>query len=339
MERSDILKQKTNNDYNIRFEKFKTKVFEIIEYKDKIIRMLCAILEVQGTTTVNIKEFVSNLGITDQLKEYLFDNSENDLKSNNKKTSSRKRTLINIPEFKKLKKKNELNIFSSPNELNEELNTEKNFSDSVLSSFKLLSTEKECKNKLEEDQINGDIFSDTPDMSKEKSETETETETEINRTDSAHMLKSKSNKGFIESHKKALENFQKDDANFESTYKCQKEKGQKNSNLSTQNSDLCVEECQLCLMPNTESLHGNFPPLFYKLGCDHVFHLMCIYETVIRRECRKTCCICHTELSEEDKYEILNKVKWEKRENDKKSKVLFKVMKLQAQKQKLKMDK
>ncbi|VWU49366.1 conserved protein, unknown function [Hepatocystis sp. ex Piliocolobus tephrosceles] len=329
MEHSENLKRKNINENNLNFEKFKKNAFEIIEYKDKIIRMLCAILEVQGTTTINIKEFISNLSTTDQMKDLLFDSSENDLKSNNKKTSSRKRTLITIPKFKKLKKKNELNIFSSPNKINDELNKEKNFSDSILSSYKLFLTEKQNENKIEKEQINDETFSDIQNISKENSDIETELN--LNKTGSVSLINSKSNKSFIDSHKKALENFQKDDANFECTYNCKSEKGQKSSNLSTKINDLNVEQCQLCLMPNTESLHGNFPPLFYKLSCGHVFHLMCIYETVIRRECRKTCCICHTDLSEADKNEIVNKVKWEKKENEKRSKLLFKVMKLQAE--------
>lgn len=35
-----------------------------------------------------------------------------------------------------------------------------------------------------------------------------------------------------------------------------------------------------CLMPNTESLHGNFPPVFYKLSCGIIF-FSCYFQVYI----------------------------------------------------------
>ncbi|VEV58669.1 conserved Plasmodium protein, unknown function [Plasmodium vinckei vinckei] len=334
MEKTDHIKKKYNKYYDIKLEKFKKNAFEIIEYKDKIIRMLCAILEVQGVTTVNIKEFVSST--TDQIKDHLLENSEYELKSNKKKTSSRKRTLINIPEFKKSKRNKELNIFSTPIKKDEESYKEKHLSDSVLSSYKLSLNDKTSENKIMKNTNSRSLFV-REDIEQDRVQSETEEDSFVS-SDNVNNDEYDQNV-----HKKPIENGKNPELKFEDDYKTSVRKEVSSSNILSKNKDIYTEECQLCLMPNTESLHGNFPPVFYKLSCDHIFHLMCVYETVIRRECRKvienmfkcvknnTCCICHTELSEEDKSEIINKVKHEKKENDKKSKLLFKAMKLQEE--------
>ncbi|CAD2098702.1 conserved Plasmodium protein, unknown function [Plasmodium vinckei] len=326
MEKTDNIKKKYNKYYDIKLEKFKKNAFEIIEYKDKIIRMLCAILEVQGVTTVNIKEFVSNT--TDQIKDHLLENSEYELKSNKKKTSSRKRTLINIPEFKKSKRNKELNIFSTPIKKDEESYKEKHLSDSVLSSYKLSLNDKTSENKIMKNTNSRSLFVREVDIEQDRLQSETEQDSFIS---SDNMNNDEYDQNIVESHKKSIENGKNPELKFEDDHKTSIRKEVSSSNILSKNKEIYTEECQLCLMPNTESLHGNFPPVFYKLSCDHIFHLMCVYETVIRRECRKTCCICHTELSEEDKSEIINKVKHEKKENDKKSKLLFKAMKLQEE--------
>ncbi|SBT79976.1 conserved Plasmodium protein, unknown function [Plasmodium malariae] len=307
MEQGENFRKKNSNYSDLKLEKFKREAFEIIEYKDKIIRMLCAILEVQGTTTLNIKEFITST--TDQTKGHLFENSE--YEDNSEKSDTKILTfLINVPGFKALNKNSELNLFSTPNKIDEELNKERNFSDSVLSSYKLSLNEKHSENKII-----------TRDISVKKNIQEDMVPSEVEQDTSSKNSVPR---------KKALENFRNRETNFECTYKSNSQKEHKSSKTSPKICASSTEECQLCLMPNTESLHGNFPPTFYKLSCDHVFHLMCVYETVIRRECRKTCCICHNELSEEDRNNIISKVKREKKENEKKSKILFKVMKLQA---------
>ncbi|SCM09444.1 conserved Plasmodium protein, unknown function [Plasmodium chabaudi chabaudi] len=326
MEKNDHIRKKYNKYYDIKLEKFKKNAFEIIEYKDKIIRMLCAILEVQGVTTVNIKEFVSST--TDQIKDHLLENSEYEIKSNKKKTSSRKRTLINIPEFNKSKRNKELNIFSTPIKKDEESYKEKHLSDSVLSSYKLSLNDKTSENKIMKNTNSRSLFAREVDIEQDRLQSETEQDSF---TSSDHMNNTEYDQNIVESHKKPVENGKNPELKFEDEYKTSVRKEVNSSKILSKNKDIYTEECQLCLMPNTESLHGNFPPVFYKLSCDHIFHLMCVYETVIRRECRKTCCICHTELSEEDKSEIINKVKHEKKENDKKSKLLFKAMKLQEE--------
>ncbi|SCM13178.1 conserved Plasmodium protein, unknown function [Plasmodium chabaudi adami] len=326
MEKNDHIRKKYNKYYDIKLEKFKKNAFEIIEYKDKIIRMLCAILEVQGVTTVNIKEFVSST--TDQIKDHLLENSEYEIKSNKKKTSSRKRTLINIPEFNKSKRNKELNIFSTPIKKDEESYKEKHLSDSVLSSYKLSLNDKTSENKIMKNTNSRSLFVREVDIEQDRLQSETEQDSF---TSSDHMNNTEYDQNIVESHKKPVENGKNPELKFEDEYKTSVRKEVNSSKILSKNKDIYIEECQLCLMPNTESLHGNFPPVFYKLSCDHIFHLMCVYETVIRRECRKTCCICHTELSEEDKSEIINKVKHEKKENDKKSKLLFKAMKLQEE--------
>ncbi|CXJ03825.1 conserved Plasmodium protein, unknown function [Plasmodium berghei] len=326
MEKIDNIRKKYNKYYDIKLEKFKKNAFEIIEYKDKIIRMLCAILEVQGVTTVNIKEFVSST--TYQIKDHLLENSEYELKSNKKKTSSRKRTLINIPEFKKSKRNKELNIFSTPIKKDEQSYKDNNLSDSVLSSYKLSLNDKTSENKIVENINSRSLFVREIDIEQDRVQSETEQDSF---SSSDHINNGEYDQNYIESHKKSVENAKNPELKFEDGYKTSVRKEVNNSKILSKNKDIYTEECQLCLMPNTESLHGNFPPVFYKLSCDHIFHLMCVYETVIRRECRKTCCICHAELSEGDKSEIINKVKHEKKENDKKSKLLFKAMKLQEE--------
>ncbi|SOV81376.1 conserved Plasmodium protein, unknown function [Plasmodium sp. gorilla clade G3] len=320
MEHSENIKKKYINHSDMKLEKFKKAAYEVIEYKDKIIRMLYAILEVQGITTVNIKEYISSNN--EPPLDYFLDNNEYESKGYKKKTSSRKRTLINVPDFRTLKKNKELNLFSNPDKINDELIKEKNFSDSVLSSYRMSLDDKKLQNKM----IDNILFRD---ISGGEKEVEDNDEKNIK---SVQKCIDRNDKNFIESRKKALENFQQNENNYDCAYKTIKKKNISGCNTTTKLKDINnSEECQLCLMPNSESLHGNFPPTFYKLSCDHIFHLMCLYETVIRRECRKTCCICHSELSENNKNEIINKVKREKKENEKKSKLLFKVMKLQAE--------
>ncbi|CRG95156.1 conserved Plasmodium protein, unknown function [Plasmodium gallinaceum] len=325
MQNNEHFKKKDIDLSDVKLEKFKKAAFEVIEYKDKIIRMLCAILEVQGTTTLNIKEFISNA--TDVTNDNLFMNNEYELKANKKKTSSRKRTLINIPDFRTIKKNKELNLFSTPNKINEELNKENHFSDSILSSYKLSLKEKNYENKIIDNNLKCNF-------SEKKNLQEQIVNSSQKKNENSWNTLQKKNDGFVknilESHRKALENFRNNEANFECTYKSDSQMDIKTSKNTPKIKETINEECQLCLMPNTESLHGNFPPIFYKLNCDHVFHLMCLYEIIIRRECRKTCCICHNELDEEDKDNIIRRVKREKKENDKKSKLLFKVMKLQS---------
>ncbi|CDO66234.1 conserved Plasmodium protein, unknown function [Plasmodium reichenowi] len=325
MEHSENIKKRYVNHSDMKLEKFKKAAYEVIEYKDKIIRMLCAILEVQGITTVNIKEYISSNN-EPSLDSFL-DNNQYESKGYKKKTSSRKRTLINVPDFRTLKKNKELNLFSNPDKMNEELIKEKNFSDSVLSSYRMSLDDKKLQNKM----IDNILFRDISGGKKRTFVEEVE-DNEDKNNKSAQKYIDGNDKNFIESRKKALENFQQNENNYDCTYKTIKKKNISGCNTTSKLKDLNnSEECQLCLMPNSDSLHGNFPPTFYKLTCDHIFHLMCLYETVIRRECRKTCCICHNELSENDKNEIINKVKLEKKENEKKSKLLFKVMKLQAE--------
>ncbi|KOB60633.1 hypothetical protein PFHG_02393 [Plasmodium falciparum HB3] len=46
MEHSENIKKRYVNHSDMKLEKFKKAAYEVIEYKEKIIRMLCAILEV-----------------------------------------------------------------------------------------------------------------------------------------------------------------------------------------------------------------------------------------------------------------------------------------------------
>ncbi|SBT40130.1 conserved Plasmodium protein, unknown function [Plasmodium ovale wallikeri] len=434
MEPGENHKRKHNKHAEVKLEQFKRAALEIIEYKDKIIRMLCAILEVQGTTTVprtiqgtnNLKALnMSNDKMESLQKEQRKDDIiQSNIKiilfifplessSNCTPTSTSSCTsmltsnfvsmsillacthtsifkyvstvivnlepispipppkLITPPEFRALKRNHELNLFSPPGKLNDELNKEKMFSDSILSSYK--HSQNEVSDQLAENvlptmhhhflrfpmrysaSVQG---TDLPlihklylpfcflfsyfttrgillvkiiarEISKRKAFVDEQQEGSSN--ESVQLNTAGSEKKFGESRNKELENFENPESNFESTYKPSTPGGMKNDKTSPQEVNQIAGDCQLCLMPNTESLHGNFPPVLYKLSCDHIFHLMCVYETVIRRECRKTCCICHKELSEEDKSYIISKVKREKKENEKKSKLLFKVMKLQAE--------
>ncbi|SBS87776.1 conserved Plasmodium protein, unknown function [Plasmodium malariae] len=269
MEQGENFRKKNSNYSDLKLEKFKREAFEIIEYKDKIIRMLCAILEVQGTTTLNIKEFITSNTESCVVKAY------------KKKTSSRKRTLINVPGFKALNKNSELNLFSTPNKIDEELNKERNFSDSVLSSYKLSLNEKHSENKI----ITRDI---SVKKNIEEDMLPSEVEQDTSSKNSVPVNHSGFDKNFVESRKKALENFRNRETNFECTYKSNSQKEHKSSKTSPNICASSTEECQL------------------------------------------TCCICHNELSEEDRNNIISKVKREKKENEKKSKILFKVMKLQA---------
>lgn len=62
--------------------------------------------------------------------------------------------LINVPDFRTLKKNKELNLFSNPDKMNEELIKEKNFSDSVLSSYRMSLDHKKLQNKMIDNVLN-----------------------------------------------------------------------------------------------------------------------------------------------------------------------------------------
>ncbi|EDL44502.1 hypothetical protein, conserved [Plasmodium vivax] len=317
MKNKDNLHRKCKDRAEAKLEEFKKEAYSMIEYKDKIIKMLCAILEVQGITTLNIKKFIS--GPNYPKEKTRCGNGEHELKSHKRMTSPRKRRLIKIPHLRSAKKKKELNLFSSPNNVNEGEYEDK-CSDSSLSS------ERESLNET---------HSDNPTMEnmtmRDLSGNKTDVHEDIIPSDSEKESGGKHSTG----RKKAQESFRKNETNLESTCKSnfQKDVQGSKSKMAAKMNETIGGECPLCLMPQTESLHGNLPPTIYKLSCEHVFHLMCIYETVIRRECRKTCCICHSEIGEEDKNEIITKAKREKKENEKKSKLMLKVMKLQADNQ------
>lgn len=299
--------KRVGNNAEIKLEEFKKTAFEVIEYKDKIIKMLCAILEVQGITTVNINEFISNS--CNLYKDHPLEHIEYGLKTHKKKLCSRKRAILDMQNHRTVKRNKELNIFSTPNKINEQdipsdTAVIKNKNEDAQQDHQ--PTQQHIKKRLKE-AMNGNMLS-------------------------ARKHNSSFSKNFIESRKRAIENLKIKDENSVNNYKsdshvelCSTKKKQRDG--ASKNG-----ECQLCLMPISESLHGSFPPLLFTLRCNHVFHLMCLYETIIRRECRKTCCICHTELVTDDKNSILNKVKLEKKENDKKSKMLLKVMQMQATK-------
>ncbi|EAN33709.1 hypothetical protein TpMuguga_01g00472 [Theileria parva strain Muguga] len=76
----------------------------------------------------------------------------------------------------------------------------------------------------------------------------------------------------------------------------------------------------LCLFPLNDSLHGSKYPKTFNLDCGHKFHLLCLYETVQRRECRKVCGECWTDIDSDDQETILNKGKIEKKRIYKESK-------------------
>ncbi|GAW82125.1 hypothetical protein, conserved [Plasmodium gonderi] len=312
MKNRDNSYKKYKHQAEAKLEEFKKEAYEIIEYKDKIIKMLCAILEVQGITTLNIKKFIS--GPIDQKEEAPVENSEYEIKSHKRRISSKKRRLIKIPYLRTPKKKKELNLFSAPNKINEELSNEKNSSDSSLSSDRVSLKDKHLENHTMENMIEREFSGKKTDIGEENFSSDSDKES--------------SNKDSTQT----LDDYRNNDTNVEST--CQsnfnKDTQVTKSKITPEMSDTITGECPLCLMPKTESLHGNMPPTFYKLTCDHVFHLMCIYETVVRRECRKTCCICHSEISEDDKNEIISMARREKKENEKKNKLMLKVMKLQA---------
>ncbi|EUD67747.1 hypothetical protein C922_01936 [Plasmodium inui San Antonio 1] len=315
MKNQDNLHRKCKDRAEAKLEEFKKEAYSIIEYKDKIIKMLCAILEVQGITTLNIKKFIS--GPNYPKEKPRCENGENELKSHKRKTSPRKRRLIKIPHPRSVKKKKELNLFSSPNNGNEEGEYEHKCSDSSFSSDRESLNETHSDNPTTENMTMRDL-----------SGIKTDIHEDIIPSDSEKQSSGKNSTG-------AQESLRKNDTNLESTCKSnfQKDTQGSRSNTTAKMNDTIGGECPLCLMPKTESLHGNLPPTIYKLNCEHVFHLMCIYETVIRRECRKTCCICHSEIGEDDKNEIINRAKREKKENEKKSKLMLKVMKLQADNQ------
>ncbi|AFZ80067.1 hypothetical protein BEWA_029170 [Theileria equi strain WA] len=74
---------------------------------------------------------------------------------------------------------------------------------------------------------------------------------------------------------------------------------------------LCINQC---LFPLVDSLHGSFSPRVFKLKCDHTFHLLCLFETIQRRECRKVCGECWKEIEEEEQRIIFKEAKKEKKE-------------------------
>ncbi|KAK2197427.1 hypothetical protein BdWA1_000427 [Babesia duncani] len=79
-----------------------------------------------------------------------------------------------------------------------------------------------------------------------------------------------------------------------------------------------------CLFPLEESLHGSFAPKTFKLSCGHTFHLLCLFETIQRRECRKViftslqvkqaCGECWTVIEDNDQTVISQGAKKEKKE-------------------------
>ncbi|CAA9989888.1 conserved Plasmodium protein, unknown function [Plasmodium knowlesi strain H] len=312
MKNKDNLHRKCKDRAEANLEEFKKQAYSMIEYKDKIIKMLCAILEVQGITTLDLKKFIS--GPNYPKEKPRCESGEHEIKSHKRRTSSRKRRLIKIPHLRSAKKKKELNLFSSPNNVNEEGEYEDKCSDSSLSSDRESLNETQSDNPTVENMTMRDL-----------SGIKTDIHEDIIPSYSEKEYSAKNSTG-------AQESFRKNNANLESTCKSnfQKDAQGSRSKMAAKMNDTIGGECPLCLMPKTESLHGNLPPTIYKLSCEHVFHLMCIYETVIRRECRKTCCICHSEIGEEDKNEIITKAKREKKENEKKNKLMLKVMKLQA---------
>ncbi|GAB67619.1 hypothetical protein PCYB_121870, partial [Plasmodium cynomolgi strain B] len=220
------------------------------------------------------------------------------LKPHKRRTSPRKRRLIKIPHLRSVKKKKELNLFSSPNNVNEEGEYEHKCSDSSLSSDRESLNETHSDNPTMENMTTRDLSGIKTDIHEDIIPSESEKESS-----------GKNSTG------KAQESFRKNDTNLESTCRSnfQKDVQGSRSKMTSKMNDTIGGECPLCLMPKTESLHGNLPPTIYKLSCEHVFHLMCIYETVIRRECRKA--------------------KREKKENEKKNKLMLKVMKMQADNQ------
>ncbi|ANQ10368.1 Uncharacterized protein PCOAH_00041390 [Plasmodium coatneyi] len=312
MKNKDNLHRKCKDRAEAKLEEFKKEAYSMIEHKDKIIKMLCAILEVQGITTLNLKKFISGREIDFSKKAEVRMS-----KCNKRRTSSRKRRLIKIPHTRSAKKKKELNLFSSPNNVNEDEEYEDKCSDSSISSDRESLNETHSDNPTVENMTMRDL-----------SGIKTDIHEDIIPSDSEKESSGKNSTG-------AQESFRKNDTNLESTCKSnfQKDVQGSRSKMAAKMNDTIGGECPLCLMPKTESLHGNLPPTIYKLSCEHVFHLMCIYETVVRRECRKTCCICHSEIGEDDKNEIINKAKREKKENEKKNKLMLKVMKLQADNQ------
>ncbi|ETW54106.1 hypothetical protein PFUGPA_03977 [Plasmodium falciparum Palo Alto/Uganda] len=147
--------------------------------------------------------------------------------------------------------------------MNEELIKEKNFSDSVLSSYRMSLDHKKLQNKM----IDNMLFRDISGGKKRTFVEEVEDNEEKNNK-SAQKCIDGNDKNFIESRKKALENFQQNENNYDCTYKTIKKKNISGCNTTTKLKDVnSSEECQLCLMPNSDSLHGNFPPTFYKLTC------------------------------------------------------------------------
>lgn len=299
-----------NNSAGMKLEKFKKTAFEIIENKDKIIKLLYTILEVQGLTTLNVKELISrNTNIS---KDQLWEHTYYGTKTNKKKASSRKRAILDMQNNRSKKKKKELNIFSTPSKINDHVN-----SDRELLNFSKLKSQNEQK------------------LQQQQQELQQELQQQLKDAMNGHMISAREHnsslkKSLIESRKRATENIKMKNANGDKNYKSDSHVALCSSKKKTKLSESIDDDCQLCLMPNSESLHGSFPPLLFKLSCGHVFHLMCLYEIIIRRECRKTCCACHSELKDEDRNTILNKVKLEKKENDKKNKMLLKVMQMQA---------
>ncbi|XP_954293.1 uncharacterized protein TA20670 [Theileria annulata] len=98
------------------------------------------------------------------------------------------------------------------------------------------------------------------------------------------------------------------------------------SNNQTQKHNSCM----LCLFPLNDSLHGSKYPKTFNLYCGncvyvfgdlgHKFHLLCLYETVQRRECRKVCGECWTDIDSDDQETILSCGKIEKKRICKESK-------------------
>lgn len=312
-----------SKNVDMKLEKLKKTAFEIIDHKDKIIKLLYTILEVQGITTLNIKELISNnasINSKDQLMEHV----DYGFNTNKKKLSSRKRAILDMQNDKSKKKKKELNIFSTPSKLNNKdlLNDFSKLKSSIVVPFTNDFNIQE-HSQLHKEMQNQKLHQDLQQQLKEAMN---------GNMISAREHNTSLSKNHLESRKRAIENLKMIETkeNCDKHYKSDSHIPLCSSRKKKKLNDPKDGDCQLCLMPNAESLHGSFPPLLFQLSCGHVFHLMCLYETITRRECRKTCCICHNELNDEDKNDIIHKVKVEKKKNVKKNKMLLKVMRLQA---------
>lgn len=323
-----------SNTADMKLEKFKKTAFEIIECKDKIIKLLYTILEVQGITTLNLKEFISS-NTSSILKDQLLEQNNHGFKTNKKKMSSRKRAILDMQNHRPTKKNKELNIFSTPSKINDNV-LSNDFS--KLSNYNGHNQQQQQPKQPKQQKQQKQHQEEHQELQQQHQQLQRQLADAMN----GHMISARKHnsslkKNFIESCKKANETLKMKNNENEQRNENVDKNCKSDSHVTLYSSEKAKKisnptdaDCQVCLMPHSESLHGSFPPLLFKLSCGHVFHLMCLYETIIRRECRKSCCICHNELNHEDKNAILNKVKLEKKANDKKNKRLLKVMQMQA---------